>query len=67
MTQRLNWNKANKQRRARTPTSVKIILITPDPAFWRLWKADKEAMKESGYSVRKIDGQFRAFFRPSGI
>jgi hypothetical protein len=63
MAQRLNWDKANKQRRARTPTSIETIPMIPDAAFWRIWKADKDAMKASGYRVRKIDGQFRVFLR----
>jgi hypothetical protein len=62
MTQRRNWDKANKQRRAKTPTSIETIPITP--AFWRIWNADKAAMKASGYSVRKIGGQYRVFFQP---
>jgi len=45
MTQRLDWEKANKQRRAKAATSTASISIIPDAAFWRAWKDDKEEIR----------------------
>lgn len=57
-----NW-KAEKTRQ-RMWTALKetqTAEIPLDQSFWRLWHADRNAMKEAGYHLKKIDGEWKAF------
>ena len=57
MSQRLNWEKANRQEAGKRPYKPRLTEIKPDRNFWELWRADKQAMKDSGYMVvKKHDG-----------
>jgi len=53
----LNWEKANRKDRVNKPYKTRLTEIRPDQNFWMLWRADKQAMKDSGYMVvKKGDG-----------
>jgi len=57
-----NWKAEQTRQRSYTAfKQLKTEEVAIDKFFWQLWKADKKAMSESGYSVKKIDGVWRAF------
>jgi hypothetical protein len=63
----MNWerNKTNKRLRQETSYYAQHPKITEeiaaDPVFWTAWRHDKQAMKDLGYIVRKIEGKWRIF------
>ena len=50
------------------PTDKPIVIqpgwteIPIDAAFWRVWKVNSLQMRCDGYTLRKIDGKWRAFY-----
>jgi hypothetical protein len=60
MTGRLNWEKANKREKS-SPAPEQFQPVKTDAAFWRAWKDDPDAMRASGYRVRKTKDGWRAF------
>jgi hypothetical protein len=62
MSIKMNWDLATKRERMREKLTKQSITIPTDEAFWRAWKEDPEAMRASGYRVRKENGQWHAWF-----
>jgi len=48
MELKLNWSEPTE-----TQSGKKLATAEPNEEFWQIWRADKEAVKAAGYSVRK--------------
>jgi hypothetical protein len=68
MTKPRNWDYLNKQARKRARNSVPVtsIPVETDAAFWRAWRDDPKAMRDSGYRVRKTAAGWQAFILQGG-
>ena len=63
MTKGMQWDKAGKRAKLNDGElrGKRIITVKTDAAFWKAWKDSPEAMRASGYRVRKVGGRWHAW------
>jgi len=50
------WSEPELITNARGVWDLRVARPQPNDRFWRAWEKDKQALKDAGYSPRKING-----------